>query len=55
MVAAPPPMAAPTSAPFLPLTAPPTPAPTPADEPMISALFCHERPLLRSTTRGADA
>ena len=55
MVAAPPPIAAPTSAPFLPLTAPPTPAPTPADEPMISALFCHERPLRRSTTRGADA
>ena len=28
-------MAAPSSAPFLPLTAPPTPAPTPADEPMM--------------------
>ena len=41
--AAPPPIAAPTSAPFLPLIRPPTPAPDAADPPTIIAVFVHDR------------
>src|SRR5262245_6054665 len=43
MLAEPPPMAAPMSAPFLPLSAPPTPAPVAAEPAIISADFVFER------------
>ena len=53
-VSTPPPAPTPTPPPVANET-PPTPAPTPAEDPMISALFCQVRPLLRSATRGAVA
>src|SRR5262245_3412755 len=43
MLAEPPPIAAPMSAPFLPLSAPPTPAPVAAEPAIISADFVFER------------
>src|SRR5438093_6549459 len=49
MLAAPPPTAAPMSAPFLPLSAPPTPAPVAADPAIISADFVFDRRGARST------
>ena len=49
MLADPPPIAAPMSAPFLPLSAPPTPAPVAADPAIISADFAFERRGARST------
>src|SRR5687767_493952 len=49
MLADPPPIAAPMSAPFLPLSAPPTPAPVAADPAIIKADFVFERCGARST------